>query len=85
MFDPMLDTRVVEQHKQDLLRQARLHHIRRELLGHRRAFYQRWLAMMADLMISSGNRLKQQYDESQAQVNQPRTDTVAMDMGWEHL
>ena len=85
MFDPMLDTRVVEQRKQDMLRQARLHHVRREMLGNRPALYRRWLAMMADLMITSGTHLKRRYDESQAQHNPPHGDAPVMDVGWEHL
>jgi hypothetical protein len=83
MFSPMLDARVVEQRKQEMLRQARLHSIRREMLGNRRALYRRWLAMVADLMITSGTHLKQRYDG--VQRNAPCPETPMMDVGWEHL
>lgn len=85
MFEPMLDARVVEQRKQDMLREARLHHIRREMLGNRRALYRRWLALMADLMIASGTQLKQRYDESQTPRKLTRAETTVMDMGWDRL
>ena len=84
MFDPMLDARVVEQRKQDLLRQARLHHMRRELLTNRRLLHRRWMAMMADLMIASGTRLKARFGEKPASATH-RPDTAVMDMGWDRL
>lgn len=84
MFDPMLDSRVVEQRKQDLLRHARLQHMRRELLGRPRLLHQRWLAMVADLMICRGTQLKQRYAATQAEAP-VHADLAVLDMGWDRL
>jgi hypothetical protein len=81
MFDPMLEARVVEQRKQDMLRQARLEHTRRELLGCPRALHQRWLAMVADLMVRSGTQLKRRYEDPQPAAA-ARPDSALMDRGW---
>jgi hypothetical protein len=84
MFDPMLDARVVEQRKQDMLRQARLHHIRREMLMNRGLIHRRWMALVADLMIASGTRLKARFEEKPAPAPR-RPETVVADMGWERM
>ena len=80
MFDPMLDARVVEQRKQDLLRHARLQQVRRELLGCPTALHARWLAMLADLMIRSGMQLRRRYEPARSPVAHP--DNAVMDVGW---
>ena len=85
MFDPMLDSRVVEQRKQDLLRQARLHHLRRELLGKPSLLHRRWLVLVADMLIQSGERLKHRCDQARAQAAAAHPDTAVMDMDWERL
>ncbi|MBL8146345.1 MAG: hypothetical protein JNL34_08165 [Anaerolineae bacterium] len=81
----MLGTQVVEQRRQDMLRQARRQQLRHALLGHRRALYRRWLANLADLMIASGGWLKRHFDASPAQRDLPADGTPAMEMGWKHL
>jgi hypothetical protein len=80
MFDPMLDARVVEQRKQDMLRQARLEHVRRELLGCPRMLHQRWLAMVAEVMIRRGTQLKRRYDPAQTPSAHP--EAALTEMGW---
>lgn len=85
MFDPMLKTQVVEEHRRDMLRQARRHQLRRQLLGHQRALYRRWLAAVADLMIASGGWLKRHFDTPQVQRDLPPDSVPAMEMSWKHL
>lgn len=82
MFDPMLTTQMTEQRTQDMLRQARRHQRQRELLGHPRAFYRRWLVALAGLMIASGGWLKRHFDAPQAQRDLPPGSVPAVEMGW---
>jgi hypothetical protein len=58
MFDPMLHGELVEQRKQDMLRQARLQNLSRVALGDRDGLHLRWLALVADVLIAGGTELK---------------------------
>jgi hypothetical protein len=58
MIAPMFEARTVEYRKQDLLRQARIQQLAREAAADRTTMQQRFRAMLADLLIASGERLK---------------------------
>ena len=84
MDDPMLHGDIVAQRRQDMLRQARLHHIRRTALGNRDMLGRRWLAMVADLLIASGTQIKHRCERA-AQARTAAVDTPVMDVGWDRL
>ncbi|MFQ3566255.1 MAG: hypothetical protein SNJ59_04590 [Aggregatilineales bacterium] len=58
MIAPLFEARTVEYHKQDLLRQARIQQLAREAAADRATMQRRFRAMLADLLIASGERLK---------------------------
>lgn len=60
MIAPMFEARTVEYRKRDLLRQARMQQLAREATADRETMRHRFRAMLADLLIASGERLKAQ-------------------------
>lgn len=58
MIAPMFEARTVEYRRQDLLRQARMQQLAREAAADRATMQRRFRAMLADLLIASGERLK---------------------------
>ncbi len=85
MFEPMLDARIVAHRRKELLRQARLHQLSREALGDRQSLYQRWLTLLADVLISGGTRLKHRYEDARSRRAAPLEPVSLMDAGWDRL
>lgn len=82
MFSTMLHGEIGEQHKQDMLRQARTHHLRRIALGNHDSLYRRWLAATANLLIAAGTRI-QRHGERVAQARRAALNGPVLD--WERL
>lgn len=85
MFEPMMNSLIVAQRRKELLREARLRQLCRDALGDRQALYQRWLTLLADVLISGGTRLKHRYEDARAsRAGQPEPVSLR-DVGWDRL
>jgi len=62
MFNPISEIQAVEYRKRELLREAKLQHLIRKSKREQAKTYERLLALVGDLMISGGSRLKARYD-----------------------
>ena len=62
MFNPVSEAQAIEHRKRDLLRQAKLQQIAAEVQQDQAKLHERFLAMVGDLMITGGSRLKKRYD-----------------------
>lgn len=58
MLSPSQQMAILQEHKRDLLRQARLHRLLSQAEHERPLLGERLMALLGDLMISSGQRLK---------------------------
>lgn len=61
-FHPMNDARAVEYRKQQMMREAKMHHLMREAIGNKTRLHERLLALVGDVMVESGTRLKERFD-----------------------
>lgn len=71
MFNPVAETQAVEHHKRELMRQARLQQLAKEIQQDQGKLHERFLAMVGDLMISGGSRLKNRYDAANHSLSAP--------------
>lgn len=62
MFNPISEMQAVEYRKRELLREAKIQHLIRKAKREQGKTHERFLAMIGDLMISGGSRLKARYD-----------------------
>lgn len=62
MFNPISELEAVEYRKRELLREAKIQHLIRNAKRERSQMHERFLALVGDLMISGGSRLKARYD-----------------------
>lgn len=62
MFNPISELEAVEYRKRELIREAKLQHLVRRSKQERGKTHERFLALVGDLMISGGSRLKSRYD-----------------------
>lgn len=71
MFNPISETQTVEHHRRELLRQARLQRLATEIQRDQAKLHERFLAMVGDLMVSGGSRLKQRYQDANQSLSTP--------------
>lgn len=64
MFSYDNEFRATEQRKQNLLREAKLNHLAREAQRDQSKMHERFMTLLADLMISGGSRLKERYNNA---------------------
>ena len=64
MFNPISELQAVEYRKRELLREAKLQHLLRNSQRDQVKTHERLLALVGDLMISGGSRLKARYDDA---------------------
>jgi hypothetical protein len=62
MFNPISELQAVEYRKRELIREAKLQHLVRKSQQERVKTHERFLALVGDLMISGGSKLKARYD-----------------------
>lgn len=62
MFNPFSEFEAVEYRKRELLRQAKIQHLLRNSKRDQVKTHERFLALVGDLMISGGSKLKARYD-----------------------
>ena len=64
MFNLTTETQALEFHRRKLIREAKIQHLIRDLERDQVKAHERFIAMVADLMISGGSRLKARYNNS---------------------
>lgn len=74
-FHPMNDARAVEYRKQDMIRAAKMAHLIREAQADSGRLHERFLALVGDLMVENGMRLKARY-EAHTQAQEERDVTA---------
>lgn len=62
MFNPISDMQAVEYRRRELIREAKIHNLLRKANHDHAKMHERFLAMVGDLMISGGSKLKTRYD-----------------------
>ncbi|MCC6802000.1 MAG: hypothetical protein IT319_03870 [Anaerolineae bacterium] len=62
MYNPAQEIAVMQERRQRLLRAARMHQLFRQADGDRVHFGERVMALLGDLMISTGRKLKARSD-----------------------
>lgn len=81
-FHTLNDARAVEYRRQDMLRAARMQHLIREAQSDTGRLHERFLALVGDLMVENGMRLKARYEahaEAQAE-HDPASPTYAAEL-----
>jgi hypothetical protein len=64
MFSSMIDAEIQSQRRAELLREAKLRHALREAEQNPSTVQERWLNLIADLLIKSGTQIKSRYQPS---------------------
>jgi hypothetical protein len=71
MFSPVTDIEAIEYRKRELLREAKLYHLMRNAQTDKAKVHERFLALVGDLMISGGSRLKTRYTAAHHTLSTP--------------
>jgi hypothetical protein len=71
MFNPVANAEAVEYRKRQLLREAKVQQLAKELEQDRAKVHERFLAMVGDLMVSGGSRLKKRYEAANQSLSAP--------------
>jgi hypothetical protein len=71
MFNLTNETKTLELHRRKLIHEAKLQHLIHEMKRDQVKMHERLIALVADLMISGGSRLKARYNNSRQSLASP--------------
>jgi hypothetical protein len=64
MFNLSTETKALDFHRRKLLREAKLQHLIREMQRDQVKPHERFIALLADVLIAGGSRLKARYNNA---------------------